>query len=73
MWVEREEHRLAFAYPENLVSAARRAAQEVLTRVQAGEPPFDVATAAPWLELMEGVCDPEHLPRASEATPRWSR
>lgn len=52
---EFEEHRVALAYPDDLIANARRAAADVLARVEAAEPPFTLETAAPWLELVSST------------------
>ena len=49
---EFEQHRIELAYPEALVADARRAATDVLTRVQAGMGPFSLAAASPWLSAL---------------------
>jgi protein associated with RNAse G/E len=49
---EFEEHRVALAYPDDLVSAARAAADTIAARVRAGEPPFTVAAGEPWLAML---------------------
>jgi len=49
---EFEQHRIELAYPEALVADARRAATDVLTRVQAGMGPFSLVAASPWLSAL---------------------
>ena len=49
---EFEQHRIELAYPEALAADARRAATDVLTRVQAGMGPFSLAVASPWLSAL---------------------
>jgi len=50
---EFEEHRVALGYPDALVADARRAAADVLERVRAARPPFDVEHVRPWLDRLE--------------------
>ena len=52
---EFELHRVELAYPDEIVAAARAAAAEILEQATAGDPPFDRATAAPWLRALEGL------------------
>ena len=49
---EFEEHSVAFDYPEDLVVGARRAAADILAKVQAKEAPFTREAADPWLMLL---------------------
>ncbi len=49
---EFEQHRVALAYPQELQDDARRAAADVLARVQSGGAPFNLETASPWLEAL---------------------
>lgn len=52
---EFEQHRVELAYPADLVERARRAATDVLTRVQRAQAPFSVEASAPWLRgLVQG-------------------
>ncbi len=43
------EHRVTFGYPADVVAMAEKSAVDLLTAVQAGTPPYDDATSAPWL------------------------
>jgi protein associated with RNAse G/E len=52
---EFEQHRVELAYPDELQADARRSAADVVTRMERGEPPFNVACATPWLaQLLAG-------------------
>lgn len=55
-WVDDEdefaEHQLAFGYPEETVSSAVAACDDVLRRVTAHTPPFDGGTPARWLDVL---------------------
>ncbi|RLV49167.1 DUF402 domain-containing protein [Nocardioides mangrovicus] len=55
VWIDDEdefaEHRSALGYPHDVVEHAMESCTSVLAAVQAGEPPFDGATAAGWLAL----------------------
>ncbi len=46
---EFEEHRVALAYPDDIVESARRAAMDILARVRDLRAPFNPESAAPWL------------------------
>jgi uncharacterized protein len=48
---EFEEHRVAYAYPDEIVELARASADVVLTGVRRGLPPFD-GTHERWLTLL---------------------
>lgn len=52
---EFEDHRATYGYPDDLVEAARRAASEVLARVERSEPPFDGAAALDWLAVLRSL------------------
>ena len=49
---EFEQHRVELNYPDDLQANARRAAADVLARVQRGDAPFSVACATPWLGVL---------------------
>jgi protein associated with RNAse G/E len=49
---EFEEHRMALAYPDDLVEWARRAAMDILARVRDLRAPFNAESAAPWLDQL---------------------
>jgi hypothetical protein len=49
---EFEAHRVLYDYPDDLVEAARAAADDIYTRVHRRTPPFTPATAAPWRQQL---------------------
>jgi len=49
---EFEQHRVTLAYPESLIAEARRAAEDVLARVTAGDAPFCQPSVQPWLDRL---------------------
>ena len=49
---EFELHRVALAYPDDVIAGARTAAADLLQRVRAGEPPFTAAAAAQWVDRL---------------------
>lgn len=46
------EHRVALAYPDELVAGARRSTDDVVARLTGDQPPFATAAAAPWLAVL---------------------
>lgn len=50
---EFEEHCVTLGYPAELVMRTRRAAEDILARTEAGEAPFTVSAATPWLRLID--------------------
>jgi protein associated with RNAse G/E len=52
---EFEEHRVTLGYPDDLVADARRAAADVLARVERAEHPFTLAAGAPWHEKLAAL------------------
>lgn len=49
------EHRVAFGYPAEIVDAARAVCAAVRAALTRGRPPFDDATPAGWLAVLEGL------------------
>lgn len=52
---EFEMHRVELRYPQDIVAGARAAARRVLRQASAGEKPFTMSSAAPWLEEVARV------------------
>lgn len=52
-----EENRLTYEYPSTVEAGARRASQEVLARVEAGDLPFTLDLAAGWFAILRAVAD----------------
>jgi hypothetical protein len=52
---EFEEHRVAYRYPEELVSQARTAAADVFERVLSHQPPFTMDAAVRWHAQLDAL------------------
>lgn len=52
---EFEDHRVRYAYPDDIVAGAEAAAAEVYELVIRNEPPFDGAAASMWIERARAV------------------
>jgi hypothetical protein len=59
VWVDDEdefaEHRVRLGYPDVVAERAVGSCADVLRAVEAGEPPYDGATALHWLDVLAGL------------------
>ncbi|WP_235565461.1 DUF402 domain-containing protein [Microbacterium sp. Root166] len=61
---EWDEHRVAYAYPAEVVEHLDALAADLERRVSSGEAPFDEGTAAVWLERLEELSKADAPPAA---------
>lgn len=56
LWIDDEDefarHQIEFGYPAELITQTRTAADALLAAIDAGQPPFDPATARDWLKVL---------------------